>query len=199
MLSLKWELSACLKWWTSPTSPNLDIGPWTLNCWMSLLTELVPCCRVESFCHAVASQFGSVNTRSTSASNLSTIIGIPERLGTCWILCIAHVPVALPFMYDRMNSIWLILSRNLDPCRHMYRLHSTLKQSRSSCRPVNGVGVAIFGSLVVVGSGGRSTGGDGDQVLSWFCSAWICCVSSATCSLSVAMVVGDENEEGEGF
>ncbi len=81
----------------------------------------------------------------------------------------------------------------------MYRLYSTLKQLRSSCRPVNRVGAAIFGSLVVVGGGGRSTGGDRDQVLSWFCSAWICCVSSATCSLSVAMVVGDGNEEGERF
>src|SRR5258708_30980538 len=55
MLSLKWELSACSKWWTSPMSPNLDIGPWTLNCWMSLSMELVPCHRVESFCHAIAS------------------------------------------------------------------------------------------------------------------------------------------------
>src|SRR5258707_8430543 len=137
--------------------------------------------------------------RLTSASNLSIIIGILEGLRTCWILCVTHVLAAPPFMYDRMNSIWLVSSGNLDPHRHMYRLHSTLKRSRSSCRPVNGVGVAIFGSLVVVGSGGRSTGGDGDQVLSWFCSAWICCVSSATCSLSVAMVVGDENEEGEGF
>src|SRR6266436_3721655 len=25
MLSLKWELSTCSKWWTSPTSPNLDV------------------------------------------------------------------------------------------------------------------------------------------------------------------------------
>src|SRR5258707_4791050 len=25
MFSLRWELSACSKWWTSPTSPNLDI------------------------------------------------------------------------------------------------------------------------------------------------------------------------------
>ena len=81
----------------------------------------------------------------------------------------------------------------------MYRLHSALKRLRSSCRPVNGVGAAIFGSLVVVGSGGGSTGGDGDQVLSWFCSAWICCVSSATCSLSVAMVVEGGSEEGERF
>src|SRR5258708_1712731 len=199
MLSLKWELSACLKWWTSPMSPNLDIGPWTSNCWMSLLTELVPCHRVESFCCAIASQFGSMNMRSTSALNLSIVIGVPEGLRTCWILCIAHVLAALPFMYDRMNSIWLILSGNSDPRRHMYRLHSALKQSRSSCRPVNGVGVVIFGSLVVVGSGGESTGGDGDWVLSWFCSTWICCVSSATCSLSVTMVVRDGNEEGERF
>src|SRR5258707_11555306 len=199
MLSLKWELSTCLKWWTSLTSPNLDVGLWTLNCWMSSLTELVPCCRVESFCCAVASQFGSVNMKLTSASNSSIIIGILEGLRTCWILCIAHVPAAPPFMYDRMNSIWLILLGNSDPCRHMYRLHSTLKRLRSSCRPVNGVGVAIFGSLVVVGSGGGSTGGDGDWVLSWFCSTWICCVSSATCSSSIAMVVGDGNEEGEGF
>src|SRR6266436_2967706 len=137
---------------------------------MSLLMELAPCCRVESFCHAVASQFGSANTRSTLASNLSIIIGVLEGLRTCWILCITHVPAAPPFMYDRMNSIWLVLSGNSDPHRHMYRLHSALKQLRSSCRPVNGVGAAIFGSLVVVGGGGGSTGGDGDQALSWFCS-----------------------------
>ena len=171
-------------------SPNLNVGPWTLNCWMSSSMELAPCCSVESFCCAVTSQFGSANMRSTSASNSSIVIGILEGLRTCWILCIAHVPAAPPFMYDRMNSIWLVSSGNSDPHRHMYRLHSTLKQSRSSCRPVNGVGVAIFGSLVVVGSGGGSTGGDRDWALSWFCSAWICCMSSATCSLSVAMVVG---------
>src|SRR6266446_10598593 len=199
MLSLKWELSACLKWWTSPTSPNLDVGLWTSNCWMSSSMELAPCCRVESFCHAVTSRFGSMNTRLTSASNSSIIISVPEGLRTCWILCIAHVPVALPFMYDRMNSIRLVLSGNSDPCRHMYRLHSTLKRSRSSCRPVNRVGVVIFGSLVVVGSGGGSTGGDGDQVLSWFCSTWICCVSSVTCSSSVTMVVGEGSEEDERF
>src|SRR5258708_3234221 len=127
MLSLKQELSACLKWWTSLTSPNLDVGLWTLNCWMSLSMELAPCHRVESFCHAVASQFGSANMRSTSASNSSIIIGILEGLRTCWILCIAHVLAAPPFMYDRMNSIQLILSGNSDPHRHMYRLHSTLK------------------------------------------------------------------------
>src|SRR5260221_4706822 len=153
MLSLKWELSACLKWWTSPMSPNLDVGPWTSNCWMSSLMELVPCCRVESFCHAVTSQFRSANMRSTSASNLSIIIGIPEGLRTCWILCIAHVLAAPPFMYDRMNNIQLVSSGNSDPHRHMYRLHSALNRLRSSCRPVNGVGAAIFGSLVVVGSG----------------------------------------------
>src|SRR5258707_4329423 len=199
MLSLKWELSTCSKWWTSPMFPNLDMGLWTSNCWISSSTELVPCHRVESFCCAVTSQFGSANMRLTLASNSSIIIGILEGLRTCWILCIAHVPAALPFMYDRMNSIQLISSGNLDPHRHMYRLHSALKQSRSSCRPVNGVGVVIFRSLVVVGGGGRSTGGDGDWALSWFCSTWICCVSSATCSLSVAMVVGDGNEEGERF
>src|SRR5260221_121805 len=114
-----------------------DVGPWTSNCWMSLSMELAGCHRVESFCCAVASQFRSVNTRSTSALNLSIIIGIPEGLRTCWILCIAHVPAAPPFMYDRMNSIWLISSGNSDPHRCMYRLHSALKQSRSSCRPVN--------------------------------------------------------------
>src|SRR5258707_2412855 len=199
MLSLKRELSACSKWWTSPTSPNLDVGPWTLNCWMSSSMELAPCHKVESFCCAVASWFRSMNMRSTLALNSSIVISIPEGLRTCWILCIAHVLVAPPFMYDRMNSIWLVSSGNSDPHRHMYRLHSALKRSRSSCRPVNGVGAAIFRSLVVVGSGGRSTGGDGDQALSWFCSTWICCVSSATCSLSVAMVVGDGNEEGERF
>src|SRR5260221_6016490 len=101
MLSLKQELSTCLKWWTSLMSANLDIGLWTSNCWMSLSMELVPCHRVESFCHAVASQFRSANTRSTSALNLSIVIGIPEGLRTCWILCITHVLVALPFMYDR--------------------------------------------------------------------------------------------------
>src|SRR5258708_23813694 len=127
MLSLKWELSACLKWWTSLMSPNFDVGPWTLNCWMSLSTELAPCCRVESFCHAVTSQFGSANMRSTLASNSSIVIGIPEGLRTYWILCITHVPAAPPFMYDRMNSVQLVSSGNSDPCRHMYRLHSTLK------------------------------------------------------------------------
>src|SRR5258707_2800632 len=190
MLSLKWELSACSKWWTSLTSPNLDVGPGTSNCWMSSSTELAPCCRVESFCCAVTSWFRSVNMRSTSASNSSIIIGVPEGLRTCWILCVAHVPVALPFMYDRMNSIQLVLSGNSDPHRHMYRLHSTLKRLRSSCRPVNRVGAAIFGSLVVVGSGGGSTGGDGDQGVSLFCSAWVCCVSSATRSSNGALVVG---------
>src|SRR5258708_36783484 len=106
---------------------------------MSSLTELAPCHRVESFCHAITSRFGSMNTRSTSASNLSIVIGIPEGLRTCWILCVAHVLVALRFRYDRMNSIQLIASGNSDPLSHMYRLHSTLKQSRSSCRPVNRV------------------------------------------------------------
>src|SRR5260221_1823025 len=190
MLSLKQELSTCSKWWTSLTSPNLDVGLWTSNCWMSLSMELVPCCMVESFCLAVTSQFGSVNTRSTLASNSSIVISILEGLRTCWILCITHVPAAPPFMYDRMNSIQLVSSGNSDPHRCMYRLHSALKRSRSSCRPVNRVGAAIFGSLVVVGGGGRSTGGDGDQALSWFCSTWICCVSSAICSSSVTMVVG---------
>src|SRR5258708_4707957 len=161
MLSLKQELSACSKWWTSLMSPNLDVGLWTLNCWMSLLMELAPCRRVESFCHAVASQFGSANTRSTSASNSSIVIGVPEGLRTCWILCITHVLAAPPFMYDRMNSIRLVSSGNSDPHRHMYRLHSTLKQSRSSCRPVNGVGVVVVGSLVVVGRGGGATCEDG--------------------------------------
>ena len=61
---------------------------------------------------------------------------------------------APPFIYDRMNNIQLVSSGNSDPHRHMYRLHSALKRLRSSCRPVNRVGVAIFGSLVVVGSGG---------------------------------------------
>src|SRR5260370_30155284 len=149
MLSLKQELSTCSKWWTSLTSPNLDVGPWTLNCWMSSLMELAPCHRVESFCHAVTSQFGSANTRSTSASNLSIIIGVPEGLRTCWILCVAHVLVTLPFIYDRMNNIQLVSSGNSDPHRCMYRLHSALKQSRLSCRPVNGVGAAILGSLVM--------------------------------------------------
>src|SRR5258707_14831548 len=191
MLSLKRELSACSKGWTTPMSPNLDVGPWPSNCWMSLLTELAPCHRVEGFCCAVTSWFGSVNTRSTSALNLSIIIGILEGLRTCWILCITHVLAALPFMYDRMNSIWLVSSGNSDPRRCMYRLHSTLKRLRSSCRPVNRVGAVIFGSLVVVGSGGGSTGGDGDQGVSWFCRGWICCVSSGTWSLSVGMVVGE--------
>src|SRR5258705_141926 len=104
---------------------------------MSSSMELVPCHRLESFCCAIASQFRSMNMRSTSASNSSIIIGVLEGPRTCWILCIAHVLVALPFMYDRMNNIQLISSGNLDPCRHMYKLHSALKQSRSSCRPVN--------------------------------------------------------------
>src|SRR5258705_5777719 len=176
MLSLRQELSACSKWWTNPMSPNLDIGPWTLNCWMSSLMELVPCCSMESFCHAVTSQFRSTNMRSTLALNLFIVIGVLEGLRTCWILCVTHVPAAPPFMYDRMNSIQLVLMGNLEPHRHMYRLHSTLKRLRSSCRPVNGVGVAIFGSLVVAGGGGRSTGGDRGWGVGWVCRAWICCL-----------------------
>src|SRR5258708_11984838 len=111
-----------------------------------------------------------MNMRSTSASNLSIIMSILEGLRTCWILCVTHVPAALPFMYDRMNNIQLISLGNSDPHRHMYRLHSTLKQSRSSCRPVNRVGEVILGSLVMTGGGGGSTGRDGIWALSWFCS-----------------------------
>src|SRR5258708_35890708 len=125
--------------------------------------------------------------RSTLASNLSIIIGIPEGLRTCWILCIAHVPAALPFIYDRMNNIWLVSSGNLDPCRHMYRLHSALRQSRSSCRPVNGVGVAIFRSLVMAGGGG-STGSDVVWVLCWFFSGLVLGIGLATWSLNDCMV-----------
>ena len=80
-------------------------------------------------------------------------------------------------------------------CRHMYRLHSALKWSRSSCRPVNGVGVVIFGSLVMAGGGGGSMGGDIVQVLSWFCSAWIWSVSWVTWSSSDNMVMGSGSEE----
>src|SRR5258706_892908 len=163
---------------------------------MSSLMELVPCCRLESFCHAIASQFRSANMRSTSALNLSIVIDISEGLRTCWILCITHVPVAPPFMYNRMNNIWLVSSGNSDPHRHMYRLHSALKWSRSSCRPVNGVGVAIFRSLVMAGGGGGSSGGDVVQALSWFCSAWIWSVSWVTWSLSDDMVMGSGSEEG---
>src|SRR5260370_9776979 len=190
MLSLKWELSTCLKWWTSLTSPNLDMGPWTSNCWISLSMELAPCHRVESFCHAVASQFISMDMRLHSASNSCMVIGMLEGLRTCWILCIAHVPVAPPFMYDRMNSIQLVSSENSDPCRHMYRLHSALKWSRSSCRPVNGVGVVIFGSLVMAGGGGGSMGGDIVQELSWLFSAWIWGVSWVTWSSRDKMGMG---------
>src|SRR5258708_32599228 len=136
--------------------------------------------------------------RLTSALNSSIIISILEGLRTCWILCIAHILVAPPFMYDRMNNIWLILSENLDPCRHMYRLHSALKQSRSSCRPVNGMEAAIFRSLVVVGGGGGSTGSDIVQALSWFCSTWICCMSRATWSSSDDMVVVVRRKGGGG-
>src|SRR5258707_490143 len=192
MLSLKQELRACSKWWTSPTSSNLDVGLWTLNCWMSLSMELMPCHRLESFCHAVASRFGSANMRSTLALNSSIIIGVPEGLRTCWILCIAHVPAAPPFIYDRMNNIQLVLSGNSDPHKHMYRLHSALKWSRSSCRLVNRVGAAIFRSLVVAGGGGGSAGGDVVWVLSWFCSTWIWSMSWVTCSLSDDMVVGSK-------
>src|SRR5260221_8555877 len=156
---------------------------------MSSLMELVPCHRLESFCCAVASWFRSANMRSTSALNSSIIISVLEGLRTCWILCVTHVLVAPPFMYDRMNNIWLVSSGNSDPCRHMYRLHSTLRQSRSSCRPVNGVGVAIFRSLVMAGGGG-STGRDVVWVLSWFFSAWIWSISWATWSSSDDMVMG---------
>src|SRR5258708_36398978 len=137
---------------------------------MSSLDELVPCGSVESFCCAIPSWFRSTNMKLTSALNLSIIISISEGLRTCWILCIAHVPAALPFMYDRMNNIQLVSLGNSDPCRHMYRLRSALKQSRSSCRPVNRVGVVILGSLVMTGGGGGSTGSDVVWALSWFCS-----------------------------
>src|SRR5258708_16740718 len=105
--------------------------------------------------------------RLTSASNSSIIISISEGLRTCWILCIALVLAALPFIYDRMNNIQLVLSGNSDPCRHMYRLHSALKQSRSSCRPVNRVGAAILGSLVVADWGGGVALGSGGRGAFW--------------------------------
>src|SRR5258708_30918918 len=155
---------------------------------MSSLMELVPCHRLESFCCAVASWFRSANMRSTSALNSSIIISVLEGLRTCWILCVTHILVALPFMYDRMNNIQLISSGNSDPHRCMYRLHSTLKQSRSSCRPMNGVGAAIFRSLVVVGGGGGSTGGDVVWALSWFCGAWLCPMGGDAWSLCANMV-----------
>src|SRR5258708_4951806 len=103
------------------------MGAWDSNCWMYPFTELATFHMVEKFFHGVTSWFRSVNLRSTLALNSSIVIGVLEGLRTCWILCIAHVPVAPPFMYDRMNSIQLILSGNLDPCRCMYRLHSALK------------------------------------------------------------------------
>ena len=49
----------------------------------------------------------------------------------------------------------------------------------------------------MVGGGGGSVAGDMVWVLSWFCSAWICCVSSVACSSSDNMVVGNRNEESE--
>ena len=55
---------------------------------------------------------------------------------------------------------------------------------------MNRVGAEIFGSLVMAGGGGGSTGSDVVWVLSWFCSAWICCVSRATWSSSDDMVMG---------
>src|SRR5258708_18039456 len=137
-----------------------------------------------------------MNTRSTSALNSSIVIGILEGLRTCWILCITHVPAAPPFMYDRMDSIQLVLLGNSDPHRCMYRLHSTLKQLRSSCRPVNGVGVVMFGSLVVAGGGGRSRGGDGGWGLCWVCSARVFWVGGAHCFLSGAMIGGDGDKGG---
>src|SRR5258708_20873170 len=134
----------------------------------------------------------SSSMESTSASNSSIVISISEGLRTCWILCITHVLVALPFMYDRMNNIWLVLLGNSDPHRCMYRLHSTLKWSRSSCRPVNGVGAAIFRSLVMAGGGGGSADSDVVWVLSWFCSTWIWSVSWVTWSSSDDMVMGSK-------
>src|SRR5258707_7142071 len=132
----------------------------------------------------------SSSMESTSASNSSIVISVWEGLRTCWILCITHVLAALPFMYDRMNNIQLVSLGNSDLHRCMYRLHSTLKWSRSSCRPVNGVGVVIFRSLVMAGGGGGSAGSDIVWVLSWFCSAWIWSMSWATWSLSDDMVMG---------
>ena len=47
--------------------------------------------------------------------------------------------------------------------------------------------------LVMVGSGGGSMGGEGDQALNWFCSTWICCMSNVTCSSSIDMAVGSRD------
>src|SRR5258707_13511399 len=96
--------------------------------------------------------------RSTSASNLSIIIGVLEGLRTCWLLLITHVLVALPFMYNRMNNIQLVSSGNLDPYRHMYKLHSTLKCSSSFCRPVTGAGAVSFHTMVMTGGEVDTTG-----------------------------------------
>ena len=57
--------------------------------------------------------------------------------------------------------------------------------------------MAIFGSLVMVDGGGGSADSDIVWALSCFCCTWICCVSSATCSLSGNMVVGSRSEESE--
>src|SRR5260221_6591009 len=71
--------------------------------------------------------------RSTSALNSSIVIGILEGLRTCWILCIAHVPAALPFMYDRMNSIWL-MSQTALGCVTRHTRHASV----THFRPISG-------------------------------------------------------------
>ncbi len=64
---------------------------------------------------------------------------------------------------------------------------------------MNGVGEVTFRSLVMAGGGDGAVGGDVVQALSWFCKAWICCVSMATCSLSDDMMVGNGKRKVRGF
>jgi len=87
---------------------------------MSLLMELVPCHRVES--SVMPSHLDSDHKHEVNLSfELVHCHWHPRGVEDLLDLCVAHVLAALPFMYDRMNSIWLVLSGNSDPHRHMYR------------------------------------------------------------------------------